>query len=180
MRNYLTGCVRVDGNGTVSSPACALAILNVRCHSGHQQSPWRDHCSRFLFSFYSACPQTHQQGKAKRYFCTDTVSWLMQTEKSLVPCYRGVSVHLCIFMSSKLIFLFQAGMIRTEKEEFYIEPLERGDGVMEKEEEEGGGRTHIIYRSSAVKKAPIGSAAADFHSRGQSVVPSVLLYSPLL
>uniref|UniRef100_A0A4W6C6Z6 ADAM metallopeptidase with thrombospondin type 1 motif 2 n=1 Tax=Lates calcarifer TaxID=8187 RepID=A0A4W6C6Z6_LATCA len=60
-----------------------------------------------------------------------------------------------------------AGMIRTEQEEFFIEPVERGDGVIEDEEEEGGGgRTHIVYRSSAVKKAPISSAAADFHSRG--------------
>ncbi|KAI3351215.1 hypothetical protein L3Q82_005768 [Scortum barcoo] len=54
-----------------------------------------------------------------------------------------------------------------EQEEFFIEPVERGDGVIEEEEAEGGGgRTHIVYRSSAVKKAPISSAAADFHSRG--------------
>ncbi|XP_071313715.1 A disintegrin and metalloproteinase with thrombospondin motifs 2-like isoform X2 [Trachinotus anak] len=59
-----------------------------------------------------------------------------------------------------------AGMIRTEQEEFFIEPVERGDGVIEKEEEGGGGRTHIVYRSSAVKKAPISSTAADYHSRG--------------
>ncbi|XP_047441070.1 A disintegrin and metalloproteinase with thrombospondin motifs 2-like isoform X2 [Mugil cephalus] len=60
-----------------------------------------------------------------------------------------------------------AGMIRTEQEEFFIEPVERGDGVIEREEEEGGGgRTHIVYRSSAVKKMPVSSTAADFHSRG--------------
>ncbi|TDH07702.1 hypothetical protein EPR50_G00108720 [Perca flavescens] len=60
-----------------------------------------------------------------------------------------------------------AGMIRMEQEEFFIEPVERGDGVIEEEEEEGGGgRTHVVYRSSAVKKAPISSMAADYHSRG--------------
>ncbi|KAM9356746.1 A disintegrin and metalloproteinase with thrombospondin motifs 2 [Symphorus nematophorus] len=60
-----------------------------------------------------------------------------------------------------------AGMIRMEQEEFFIEPVERGNGVIEEEEEEGGGgRTHIVYRSSAVKKVPISSAAADYHSRG--------------
>ncbi|XP_034740073.1 A disintegrin and metalloproteinase with thrombospondin motifs 2-like isoform X2 [Etheostoma cragini] len=60
-----------------------------------------------------------------------------------------------------------AGMIKMEKEEFFIEPVERGDGVIEEEEEEGGGgRTHVVYRSSAVKKAPISSKAADYHSRG--------------
>lgn len=60
-------------------------------------------------------------------------------------------------------------MIRMEQEEFFIEPVERGAEVIEeKEQEGGGGRTHIVYRSSAVKKRPISSAAADFHSRGQS------------
>lgn len=57
-------------------------------------------------------------------------------------------------------------MIKTEREEFFIEPVERGDGVIEEEEEGGGGRTHIVYRSSAVKKVPISGAAADYHSRG--------------
>lgn len=65
-------------------------------------------------------------------------------------------------------------MIRTEQEEFFIEPVERGDGVIEEEEEGGGGgRTHIVYRSSAVKKASISSEAADFHARGQSVARTV-------
>lgn len=65
-------------------------------------------------------------------------------------------------------------MIRMEQEEFFIEPVERGDEVMEEGEKEGGGgRTHIVYRSSAVKKAPISSPAADYHSRGQSVAPTV-------
>ncbi|KAM3867108.1 A disintegrin and metalloproteinase with thrombospondin motifs 2 [Diretmus argenteus] len=59
-----------------------------------------------------------------------------------------------------------AGMIRTEQEEFFIEPVERGEQVIEEEEEEGGGgRTHIVYRSAAVKKAPISSPATDHHSR---------------
>uniref|UniRef100_A0A6Q2X707 ADAM metallopeptidase with thrombospondin type 1 motif 2 n=1 Tax=Esox lucius TaxID=8010 RepID=A0A6Q2X707_ESOLU len=49
-----------------------------------------------------------------------------------------------------------AGMIRTEEEEFFIEPVERGDGVMR--EEEGEGRQHIVYRSTAVKKTPASSA----------------------
>ncbi|XP_056294818.1 A disintegrin and metalloproteinase with thrombospondin motifs 2-like isoform X2 [Pseudoliparis swirei] len=60
-----------------------------------------------------------------------------------------------------------AGMIRMEQEEFFIEPVERGDGVREEEEEEGGGgRTHVVYRSSAVKKAPISPTARDYPSRG--------------
>ncbi|NWZ20773.1 ATS2 metalloproteinase, partial [Asarcornis scutulata] len=41
-----------------------------------------------------------------------------------------------------------AGMIRTDKDEFFIEPLEKGAH----EEEEGGGRTHVVYRRAAAKK----------------------------
>nr|XP_057919058.1 A disintegrin and metalloproteinase with thrombospondin motifs 2 isoform X2 [Doryrhamphus excisus] len=58
-----------------------------------------------------------------------------------------------------------AGMIRTEEDEFFIEPLERGDGVIE-EEGTRGGRSHIVYRSSAVKKAPVDGTAGGSHSRG--------------
>lgn len=70
-------------------------------------------------------------------------------------------------------------MIRMEQEEFFIEPVERGDGVMEEEEDGGEGRTHIVYRSSAVKKAPISSTAADYHSRGQSVPSSTFTHPSL-
>ncbi|NXE79864.1 ATS2 metalloproteinase, partial [Cochlearius cochlearius] len=41
-----------------------------------------------------------------------------------------------------------AGMIRTDKDEFFIEPLEKGA----QEEEEGEGRTHVVYRRAAAKK----------------------------
>ncbi|XP_052006280.1 A disintegrin and metalloproteinase with thrombospondin motifs 2-like isoform X1 [Xyrauchen texanus] len=61
-----------------------------------------------------------------------------------------------------------AGMIRTEQEEFFIEPVETGHHVM-KQEEEGGGRSHIVYRSAAVKKPPVSTNAADFHSRGANL-----------
>lgn len=71
-------------------------------------------------------------------------------------------------------------MIRMEQEEFFIEPAERGDEVTEDGEKEGGGgRKHIVYRSSAVKKAPISSTAADYHSRGQSVAPPVPFFCTL-
>lgn len=56
-------------------------------------------------------------------------------------------------------------MIRTEKEEFFIEPVESGHHVMEKEDG-GSGRPHIVYRSAAVKKPPTSPLAADLHSRG--------------
>uniref|UniRef100_A0A8K9VDE5 ADAM metallopeptidase with thrombospondin type 1 motif 2 n=1 Tax=Oncorhynchus mykiss TaxID=8022 RepID=A0A8K9VDE5_ONCMY len=52
-----------------------------------------------------------------------------------------------------------AGMIRMEEEEFFIEPVEKGNGVMG-EEEGGGGRQHIVYRSSSVKKMPVSGPAA--------------------
>uniref|UniRef100_A0A8C9T7B4 ADAM metallopeptidase with thrombospondin type 1 motif 2 n=1 Tax=Scleropages formosus TaxID=113540 RepID=A0A8C9T7B4_SCLFO len=46
-----------------------------------------------------------------------------------------------------------AGVIRTEQEEFFIEPLEKG-GHVTREEERRKGRTHVVYRSSDVKKPP--------------------------
>ncbi|XP_061541194.1 A disintegrin and metalloproteinase with thrombospondin motifs 2-like isoform X1 [Phycodurus eques] len=61
-----------------------------------------------------------------------------------------------------------AGMIRTEQDEYFIEPAERGDGMIE-EEEAGGGRMHIVYRSSAIKKVPIDNTAGDSHFRGADV-----------
>ncbi|XP_073695633.1 A disintegrin and metalloproteinase with thrombospondin motifs 3 [Garra rufa] len=42
-----------------------------------------------------------------------------------------------------------AGMIRTESDEYFIEPLERGT-----QEHEERGRVHVVYRRSAVLKAP--------------------------
>lgn len=87
--------------------------------------------------------------------------------------YNDARVHLCTFIWC-IIFLFQAGMIKMEQEEFFIEPMEKDDEVREEGE---GGRTHIVYRSSAVKKGPVSSAAADYHSRGQSVASFVPSFS---
>ncbi|XP_049339892.1 A disintegrin and metalloproteinase with thrombospondin motifs 2 isoform X2 [Astyanax mexicanus] len=58
-----------------------------------------------------------------------------------------------------------AGMIRTEQDEFFIEPVEMGHHVIE-QEEGGEGRPHIVYRSAALKKPPASPLAADFHARG--------------
>lgn len=40
-------------------------------------------------------------------------------------------------------------MIRTDSDEYFIEPLERGT-----QEHEERGRVHVVYRRSAVLKAP--------------------------
>ncbi|KAL7863587.1 hypothetical protein SRHO_G00125710 [Serrasalmus rhombeus] len=57
-------------------------------------------------------------------------------------------------------------MIRTEQEEFFIEPVETGQHVIE-QEDGGDGRPHIVYRSAAVKKPPASSLTADFHARAK-------------
>lgn len=55
-------------------------------------------------------------------------------------------------------------MIRTDKDEFFIEPLEKGA----QEEEEGGGRTHVVYRRAAARKqVPIENV--DTVYRGKAV-----------
>ncbi|XP_066469026.1 A disintegrin and metalloproteinase with thrombospondin motifs 2 [Tiliqua scincoides] len=52
-----------------------------------------------------------------------------------------------------------AGMIRTDKDEFFIEPLQKG----KQEEEEG--RTHVVYRRAAAKKT-LSSEHPDTLHRG--------------
>ncbi|XP_054679727.1 A disintegrin and metalloproteinase with thrombospondin motifs 3 isoform X3 [Grus americana] len=56
-----------------------------------------------------------------------------------------------------------AGMIRTDKDEYFIEPLERG-----KQMEEEKGRVHMVYRRSAVAQHPT------------AVLPDVHTEEPLL
>lgn len=41
----------------------------------------------------------------------------------------------------------QAGLIRTDSTEFFIEPLERGQ-----QETEARGRAHVVYRRSAIRQ----------------------------
>uniref|UniRef100_A0A8D2MZY4 ADAM metallopeptidase with thrombospondin type 1 motif 3 n=1 Tax=Zonotrichia albicollis TaxID=44394 RepID=A0A8D2MZY4_ZONAL len=53
-----------------------------------------------------------------------------------------------------------AGMIRTDEDEYFIEPLERG-----KQMEEEKGRIHMVYRRSAVAQHP-PDALPDVHTGG--------------
>ncbi|XP_018428284.1 PREDICTED: A disintegrin and metalloproteinase with thrombospondin motifs 3-like [Nanorana parkeri] len=55
-----------------------------------------------------------------------------------------------------------AGMIRTDKEEFFIEPLE-------KDNKEESGRSHIVYRRSAVIKSFPSQNADTHHNADVSV-----------
>lgn len=57
-------------------------------------------------------------------------------------------------------FPHQAGMIRTNKDEYFIEPLERG-----KQMEEEKGRIHMVYRRSAVAQHPT-DMLPDVHREG--------------
>uniref|UniRef100_A0A4W3HEC4 ADAM metallopeptidase with thrombospondin type 1 motif 2 n=1 Tax=Callorhinchus milii TaxID=7868 RepID=A0A4W3HEC4_CALMI len=53
-----------------------------------------------------------------------------------------------------------AGVIRTDQGEFFIEPLEKG--TEEEEEKEEGGRTHVVYQRSAIKRH---ESIRDVHSK---------------
>lgn len=57
----------------------------------------------------------------------------------------------------------QAGMIRTDKDEFFIEPLRKGE-----QEEEEDGRTHVVYRRAAAVKKPFPSEHPDLQHRGKA------------
>ena len=52
-------------------------------------------------------------------------------------------------------------MIKSDNDEYFIEPLERG-----KQMEEEKGRIHVVYKRSAVERAPI-DMSQDFHYGGR-------------
>uniref|UniRef100_A0A8C7FAY9 ADAM metallopeptidase with thrombospondin type 1 motif, 3 n=1 Tax=Oncorhynchus kisutch TaxID=8019 RepID=A0A8C7FAY9_ONCKI len=54
-----------------------------------------------------------------------------------------------------------AGMIRTDSDEYFIEPLERGT-----QEHEDQGRVHVVYRRSAVLQAP-SDISLDYQLEGK-------------
>ncbi|XP_067084527.1 A disintegrin and metalloproteinase with thrombospondin motifs 3 [Osmerus mordax] len=62
-----------------------------------------------------------------------------------------------------------AGMIRTDLDEYFIEPLERG--IQEQEEQ---GRVHIVYRRSAVLQAPLESSMDCQVEEPELGIPGVL------
>lgn len=59
---------------------------------------------------------------------------------------------------------FQAGLIRTDDEEFFIEPLEKGQ-----QEVEVKGRVHVVYRRSAIKRDK-DQRRDDLHNEGKAEV----------
>ncbi len=56
----------------------------------------------------------------------------------------------------------QAGLIRTDDEEFFIEPLEKGQ-----QEVEVKGRVHVVYRRSAIKRDK-DERRDDLHNEGKA------------
>lgn len=57
--------------------------------------------------------------------------------------------------------VLQAGMIRTDSDEYFIEPLERGTQELEDQ-----GRVHVVYRRSALLKAA-PDASVDYQPAGR-------------
>lgn len=60
---------------------------------------------------------------------------------------------VCLLCSGNLnhfIFAPQAGLIRMEEEEFFIEPLEKGLAAEEAEQ----GRVHVVYRRPPTPRSP--------------------------
>uniref|UniRef100_A0A6Q2Y6R4 ADAM metallopeptidase with thrombospondin type 1 motif, 3 n=1 Tax=Esox lucius TaxID=8010 RepID=A0A6Q2Y6R4_ESOLU len=60
-----------------------------------------------------------------------------------------------------------AGMIRTDSDEYFIEPLERGT-----QDHEDQGRVHVVYRRSAVLQAP-SDISLDYHEPEELSFPGV-------
>ncbi|XP_076856972.1 A disintegrin and metalloproteinase with thrombospondin motifs 3 isoform X2 [Brachyhypopomus gauderio] len=63
-----------------------------------------------------------------------------------------------------------AGIIRTDSDEYFIEPLERGAA-----EQEESGRVHVVYRRSALLQAPHPDGPLDYRpAEFEGSVPGVL------
>ncbi|MFT7813659.1 A disintegrin and metalloproteinase with thrombospondin motifs 3 [Arapaima gigas] len=62
-----------------------------------------------------------------------------------------------------------AGMIRTDSEEYFIEPLEKGT-----QEHEEHGRVHVVYRRSAVLRTPPGISVDYQVNEGELDTPRAL------
>lgn len=69
--------------------------------------------------------------------------------------FQGGVVH------SFWALFFQAGLIRTDNGEFFIEPLEKGQQDVEVK-----GRVHVVYRRSAIKQET-GQRREDLHNEGR-------------
>ncbi|XP_035766613.1 A disintegrin and metalloproteinase with thrombospondin motifs 3 [Neolamprologus brichardi] len=54
-----------------------------------------------------------------------------------------------------------AGMIRTESDEYFIEPLEKGTQELEDQ-----GRVHVVYRRSALLQTPL-DISVDYQLQGR-------------
>ena len=57
--------------------------------------------------------------------------------------------------------LVQAGLIRTDSSDYFIEPLEWGQ-----QEKEAGGRTHVVYRREVVRQEWT-EPGGDLHNEGR-------------
>lgn len=57
--------------------------------------------------------------------------------------------------------LVQAGLIRTDSTDYFIEPFERGQREME-----AGGRKHVVYRREVVRQ-PRTEPLGDLHNEGR-------------
>lgn len=63
-------------------------------------------------------------------------------------------------------------MIRTDSDEYFIEPLERGTQELEDQ-----GRVHVVYRRSALLQ-PATDISVDYQPQGRTVISTGKASSP--
>lgn len=63
-------------------------------------------------------------------------------------------------------------MIRTDSDEYFIEPLERGTQELEDQ-----GRVHVVYRRSALLQ-PAADISVDYQPQGRTVISTGKASSP--
>lgn len=86
------------------------------------------------------------------------------------PCEASVQLFVCFSAAKGLLgssahsqplTVLQAGMIRTDSDEYFIEPLERGTQELEDQ-----GRVHVVYRRSALLQ-PSSDSDVDYQAPGR-------------
>lgn len=83
------------------------------------------------------------------------ISKLSSCSHPSVRVHDGSSAH------PPPLAVLQAGMIRTDSDEYFIEPLERGTQELEDQ-----GRVHVVYRRSALLKVAT-DASVDYQPAGR-------------
>ena len=118
---------------------------------------------RLLQPLPTACwvPELPQGPRGRA--CLPVVALTWSHMCALTNAHSYCAMYSCLF-SLPLLFavpLVQAGLIRTDVTDYFIEPLERGQ-----QDKEASGRTHVVYRREVIQQE-WAEPGGDLHNEGK-------------